>query len=63
MKESEYLLVSNLAKLNLAAHSLSEVTFLDDERQERVKAALAQARWLADEIYMELDGKIEKDPE
>jgi hypothetical protein len=62
MKESEYILVSNLQKLALARHILSDVLFMkDDPRRERLHAATKQISDLTDEIYTALDGKIEED--
>lgn len=60
MTETEYILVSNLQRLNCAVDALSHVTFTDD-RQKEVHSAVKKLRQLVDGIYGELDGKIEID--
>lgn len=62
MKESEYILVSNLQRLNLASHALSQVLFGEqDPRRKKVTAALRQVMKLTEEIYAEIQGTVEED--
>lgn len=64
MRESEYMLVSGLARLSVAAQALGGILFdLTGERQKTVKESLKKIQKVIDEIYAELDGKIEEDPE